>query len=192
MPQLEVVGVVGIPLLLGTLRIAGHRHQREEVGWHNPQGVVADDFKLRVSRVDLGRNAVDPVAVVHLGPVVIASQAVLHAQGRCVWIVGVASVLAGAVGADEPIALLAQLDFVLVKFNVPQAETVVALVHGRATAHVESVNQLRALVLLVRLQPPVAAQTDLEVVGVVIHQVDFLVTRAVDRTQTTCIHAVVA
>ena len=37
-----------------------------------------------------------------------------------------------------------------------------------------------------------AAQADLEVVGVVIHQVDFLVTRAVDGAQTTCIHAVVA
>ena len=79
----------------------------------------------------------------------------------------------------------------LVKFNVPQAEAVVALVHRSAKSAVESVQQLRAFVRVFWIQSPVQSRTELQVLRVVIDQVDFSVPGAEEIPKAPSIRAAV-
>ena len=191
-PSLQVSCVVFVPLLFRAFGEPRHRHRVQKSAVGSKNAVVVEDLQLWVRGIHLRCNAVNPVRVVDFGPAVVAAQAVLHLQGCGVRIVAVSGVLTRAVGSNEPISFFAEFQFVLVKFNVPKTEAVVSLVHRGASAHVESVNQFGAFVGFVRLQAPMPTQTDFEVVGVVVDQVDLSVACAIQGAQTTCIHAVVS
>ena len=79
----------------------------------------------------------------------------------------------------------------LVKFNVPQAETVVALVDRGAKSAVESVQQLRAFVRVFWIQTPMQGRAELQVLRVVIDQVDFFVARAEEIPKAPSVRAAV-
>ena len=148
-------------------------------------GIDPNLHQVRPRLVNTRNDAVHPVAVVHLGVLVVRTGFVLQLERRGIRIVGIARILAGAVSTDKPLPGLPQLQLVLVKFNVPQAEAVIALVHGGTKPAIESVYQLGALVGILGIEAPMQRRADLEVFGVVIDEVDFLVACAEEIAEAT-------
>ena len=80
----------------------------------------------------------------------------------------------------------------LIEFDVTQAEPVITLVHGRSETAVKSVDQLRALVGILRVETPVQRCTHFKVFSVVIHQINLLITRAEEIAQSPRVAAAIS
>ena len=183
MPPPQVVAVLSVPQL-DFFRVVPRS------GYPNGERLAANihrvtcKAKLWIRLVQNGQDAVRPKIDVDIPPIQAAPHTVLDPQCRGIGVVAVASILTGAVGPDEPTSFFPDFELVLVKLNVPEAEAVVPLVHCRPLAHVEPVDQLRAFVSLLRLESPMATPAELQVVGVVIHQIDLFVPCAENPAQT--------
>ena len=183
MPPPQVVAILSVPQLdfFRVIPSSGHP---------NGEGIVANidritcQAKHRIRLVQDGQDAVRPKIDVDIPPIQAVPHTVLDPQSRGIGVVAVASILTGTVGPYEPTAFFPEFQLVLVKLDVSEAEAVVALVHCRPLAHVEPIDQLWAFVSLLRLESPMATPAELQVVGVVIHQIDLFVPCAENPAQT--------
>ncbi len=184
MPNPKGITIGIVPRRDGTVLVA--------VDGETKFGIDPNLHEVRPRLVDTGYDTVHPVAVVNLGVLVVGTGLVLQLERRRIRVVRIARILTGAVGTDKPLPRLTKLQLVLVKFNVPKAEAVIALVNGGAEAAVESVDQFRALIRFLGIQAPVQRRTELQVFGVVIHQIQFFVARTKEIAEAPCIRTAVA
>ena len=184
MPEGQGIRVVGVPALHGPLGVA-----------ENGEAIVrvhSDLLEFRITQVDARHDAVDPIPVIHLGVAVVRAGFLLKSQRGGVRVVAVARILTRAVGPDEPLARLGELDLVLVEFDVAQREPVVPLIDRRAESAVESIHQLGRLIGFLRLEAQVQGGADLQVLRAVVNEVDFPIACPIEAAESPSIGTVVS
>ena len=86
----------------------------------------------------------------------------------------------GYIKTQEVLLILLQFNFVLKELNVPQAIAVVALIHGCSGTVIGAQNQFRRVEIFGWIQAEVKSSSRFEVFRVVVYQINFSVSFAVD------------